>query len=261
MTREMLIRVATMVLTEHRADPPQQQAEAIAAQLDFINAVMSGTPPPAAPVRPADILSAAPAFPAANPQAMAPVEEYPPAAEPQHESLITTDLRMPTSEQIADSPRARQADPVRSLRPPARTMRVEDVNLLIQERTPERFTADIPMEDGSTSRVTFERNVISQHAQECVQLIYYPSNARTQSAREATEVQATIHVDDFPRTNLTQVMAKIKADVIESVRPKGPPREVPVRPAGGPVKHEQDNYDDTQTDASKYARAVFNTLG
>ena len=132
-------------------------------------------------------------------------------------------------------------------------MKVEDLNLLLQERTPNTLTVEVPMEDGSVRRTMYMRNVISRHAFDSVELTYYPPNT-PQNARESVEVKADIHIDDLP-IDLSAVLNRLKEQARNSLQPKGPPRRVPVTPFSGGVGAGGAYYDGTS------AGAQMNVIG
>ena len=260
MTRDIFIRVATAALRQREVPYPEEAAEAIAVRMDIIAEALGETqPPPAAPPpRPAP---AAP-FPAPNPEAITPV--LPPADLPAPtEATGFLDLKYPAPplvtletsipDKIVRSPAP--APPLRSVRPGAGRMKVEDLSRLIQERTPSTLSFDVPMEDGSSLRMTFVRNVISMHNLDSVQLVYYPPNA-TISARESTEVMKVLHVDDVP-FDLPAILKTLAEQAIQSIRPRNIPQSVTPPATSGPVRHPEDHYQDPQV---ANIQAVFNSL-
>ena len=250
MTRDIFVKVATTALRQNPGRSPEEQAEAIALLMDTVASVLGDAPAPVhQPSAPPP-----PAFPRFNPEAIAPVQPEP-VPEP---SLIIPATRIPDHVE----PVVPAASPVRSLRPSGR-MKVEDLSQLIQERTPTYLTFPVPMGDGTFQNVTFTRNVISMHAFDSVKLTYYPAGART-SVMEAVEVTATLHIDDVP-IDLPAIIKKLIAEAIESVRPKGAPREVPVRPFSGPVQTAS-SYPDGGSAApdqgsAGQVQAVFGSIG
>ena len=226
MTRDVFVRVATTALRNRGVPSAGDHAEAIAQMMDMVASIIGDAPPQTA-TQTSPAPPAAP-FPSPNPEAITPVAEPEPP-------LITL---APESVDLSKVERASAPvapPPVRSLRPAAATkMKVEDLSRLIQERTPPTLTFDVPMEDGKPQRVMYLRNVVSQHAYDSVQLIYYPPNTTT-AAKETCEVIAVISVDDLP-VDLSAILKKLTKEAIEAVRPKGAPREVPVRAFAGIVQ-------------------------
>ena len=247
MTRDIFVKVATTALRQNPGRSPEEQAEAIALLMDTVASVLGDAPAPVhQPSAPPP-----PAFPRFNPEAIAPVQPEP-VAEP---SLIIPATRIPDHVE----PVVPAAPPVRSLRPSGR-MKVEDLSQLIQERTPNHLTFDVPMGDGTNQRVTFARNVISMHAFDSVQLIYFPPGV-TMSARESAEVQAVISIDDLP-VDLSAILKKLTEQASQSIRPRGPVMSVAPPATSGPVTHSSDNYDDPGLKAlTDQTRAVFNSMG
>ncbi len=113
-------------------------------------------------------------------------------------------------------------------------MKVEDLSLLVQERTPDRLAFDVPFDDGTTQRMIYWRNVISMHSFDSVKLVYFPPG-QTQSAQESVQVEAVLHVDDVP-FDLSAILKSLTSQAIQSLQPRGAPRELPVRPFSGPVQ-------------------------
>jgi hypothetical protein len=245
----MFVRLATAVLRQLGDQQADQKAEAIAVQMDFWATMMGGEPSPVPALHPASPPPPLPGgFPAPNPAALAAVapepepppitdwndqrttEYAPPAPAPAADPpLVTLETRIPDRAEVQ---RVTLAPPAAPRRQAAVVMKVEDLNLLIQQRTPETLTFDVPMEDGKLQRVSFTRNVISMHAHDSVQLIYYPPGAGL-SAREATEVMAVLHVAE--PVDLSQVLKDLAVKAADGIRPRGAPREVPVRPFSGAV--------------------------
>jgi hypothetical protein len=110
---------------------------------------------------------------------------------------------------------------------------VQALNQIIQDRTPPHLTFNVPMENGSVYPMTFERNVISRNAYDSVILMYYPPNTPA-NARESTQVQVSLHVDDVP-IDLAAVVRKLKEDAISSVRPRGQVLSAPPMAPPGPA--------------------------
>lgn len=249
MNRDHFKRMATIVLGQCAGMSPDQQAEAIARQMDMMAAIMGETPmaPVAAPqTGPAP--PPLPAFPHYNEAAVQPVAPEPEpepdilsAPDPSSPPLVSLETRIPDS--LTSRPVLRAPDSPKPAPRAGGRMKVEDLSTLIQQRTPGNIVFDVPMGDGTTRRATFVRNVISQHAGESVQLSYFPPNA-TLSAREATEVVRSIRIDELP-FDISAMMKSITAEAIESVRPKGAPREVAVRPFSGAVQTSNTYQDET----------------
>lgn len=278
MDRNVFIRLATVTLQGRGHQDAVESAEAIAQAMELFGKIMGDNPLgfSAMPMSPPAPAQTRPAFPAPAPDAIISVPEPvvstqtipmpapEPGQQPPVQGLITTDLRMPAAEERAKA-RAADPEPVRSLRTPPVKLKVEDLNAMIQERTPKFITFDVPMDDGRTQRYRFERDTQSMHAMDCVKLIYYPPNTPP-TAREATQVEMDISIDDLP-VNLTEAVEKLRQDAVESIRPKGPPREVPVRPYSGPVKHRADesnvNADFAQQaeGLTNLTQAAFKSLG
>jgi hypothetical protein len=241
MNRDLFVRVATTVLNRMGDPQAAEKAEAIATQMDVFAAVMGDA---AVPAKPAEVTPARPAFPPPNPEAVRPQSAQP--------SLIIPATSIPDRDKIERFVE-RQAPP----QPAARdaTLRVEDVNLLIQKSTPPVLTFDVPMEGGGSRRMSFERNVISRHGCDSVALLYFPPGT-TASAQEATQVQAAIHIDDWP-IDIPTLLRDLTAQAIQSVQPRQI-REVMPLPSSGPVRHAQDTHQDPSGQSA--AQNVFNAL-
>ena len=254
MTRDIFVKVATTALRQNPGRSPEEQAEAIALLMDTVAAVLGDAPSPAPP----SPGPSPPAFPRFNPEAIAPVPEPEP-------SLIVPATRIPDRVEPVD-PNSRMAAPapsVRSLRPPGR-MKVEDLNQLIQERTPNVLPIDVPMEDGNIRRVSFQRNVISMHNFDSVKLTYYPAWATSAAARESVEVSTVLHIDEVP-FDLPAILKKLTEEAVQSIRPQGAPRQVPVRPFSGPVQaggaYADGGSASVDSASSGQIQAVFGSLG
>ena len=239
MKRPIFIRLAAKVLRSFGDPQAREKAEAIAREMDELAEVLGDgaepevEPPAFAPPVPRT------AFPAANPAAIVPVEPSPPEYDPQsQDNLIIGASTIPDRvERVAPPPPPPVS--VRSLRtPPSTRMKVEELNQLIQERTPPSLGFDVPMGDGRVNHVTFQRDVRSRHAEDCVQLVYFPPSASL-SAREASTVQASIHVDDLP-VDLSAILKDLKAQAINAIRPKGQILSAPPMAPQGPVLHPAD---------------------
>lgn len=285
MTREMLVRVATATLNKLEDAQAAQKAEAIAAQLDMFAEVMGDAPAQRAAV--VSAMPTAPAFPAHNPQSV--IVEAPPRQEYWQDidgsrgdtqaytpnapgNLIIPAATIPDSAMLPDPGRIGKVaqQPPRSLRQasntsaPGRRLSVTELNLLVQERTPQRLDFEVPMDDGSTRRMMFERNVLSRHGFDSVTLLYFPPGTPT-AGQEATEVQQVIHVDDLP-LNLTGIINSLKAQAIQACRPKGQVVSQTPRINLGAVKHPSDSYEDPNTNdmlqkQGAIVGAVFGTIG
>jgi hypothetical protein len=136
-------------------------------------------------------------------------------------------------------------------------MKVEDLNQLIQERTPSVLTFEVPMEDGTTRRVLFHRDVISMHNFDSVKLVYFPPNTRP-SVRESAEVTIDLHVDDVP-LDLPAILKKLTEQAIASIRPRRPVVSQAPVPTSGPVTNPGDTYRDPASSAQ--VQGLFNSLG
>ncbi len=284
MQRDMFVRMATTVLAQNRVTNPGAIAEALAAAMDMFDAVLRDAPTPAAaPPQPA------PAFPSLPPDAVAPappksepvdlqelrLDPYTPSgiakSQPQEQSLIVPATTIPDKvERVTAEPQrvilTGRVTPEPPPPPkPTRRIKVEELNALIQERTPARFTLEVPLENGGTRRMNFTRDVQSQHGSDCVSIVMFPVGA-TPSVRELTEVQEVIHVDDLP-VDLTRIMERLKAKAVDAVRPREAPREVPVRPFSGPVTHVEDeghtnaDFAPQAQELTNQTQAVFRTMG
>lgn len=251
MTREMFVRLATAALRQTAGLSPEQQAEAIALHMDIVAQALGDAPAPPVQAQVVPPPLARTSFPAPNPAAVAPAPVQEPPAEP---SLIVPATRIP--DDAGALMKARDPEPPRAARPQAR-MKVEDLSQLIQERTPSSITFDVQMEDGSTRRATFVRNVVSMHAHDSVQLIYYPPNTLP-TAREATEVMEVLHVDDVP-IDLVAVIQGMKKKAADSLRPRRIPQSMMPSPSSGPVQHSADTYKDPALSAQ--TQNIFNSLG
>jgi hypothetical protein len=262
MTREMFLKVATAALRLSVGRTPEEQAEAIAYRMDIVAEALGDTPP-LSQVLPPPIARAA--FPNINPEAITPVAPEFHLAEPDPggPALIQPATSIPdpkTIERVSPAPAQslrslRPPTPVQSLpslRPPAR-MKVEDLSALLQERTPSTLSFDVPMEDGTSRRVTYQRNVISMHALDSVQLVYSPPNTAP-SAREASEVQIALHVDDVP-FDLPAILKRLTAMAVDRLRPRAQIIPVPPQRPSGPVV--------PSSDVNKYSdvQAAFNSQG
>lgn len=255
MTREMFVKVVTKALRRTQGHSPEAQAEAVAILMDDMAELMGESPGPSQnPPKAYEPAPAPPSFPSPNPQAI--VSHPEPAMPPEPQSrLIIPASYIPDKIEPANS--SEPGQPLRSLRAPAQKMKVEDLSRLIQERTPDPLWFDVPMEDGSTRRCSFKRNVISQHAFDSVQLCYFPPNTLP-TAREATEVQASISIDDLP-IDLSAVVEKLKQEAIASLRPRRTPVSVAPPPTAGPVRHSGDTYQDPVM--QQQTQAIFNGMG
>jgi hypothetical protein len=226
MNGEMFVRMATAVLGQMGDQAAGQKAEAIAQQMDMFAAVLGETPAPIAP-------AARPAFPALNPEAVSPIVTPPPVPKFDGPPLIISATTIP------DRPKIERANPPP---PPAARMKVEDLNLIIQERTPKSLIIDYAREDGTTGKARLVRDVLSMHAFDSVKLIYYPENA-TSSERELTQVHYDLHVDDVP-FDLNVIIVKIKQQASLALAPRHIPQSLAPRPTSGPVTHNEDTYKD-----------------
>jgi hypothetical protein len=255
LTRLQFVKMADAVLVSLGDPPPiaAKKAEALAAQMDMLVAILGATEAGSQPPIPQPSIANV-GFPSPNPAAVAPAV-LPPEPEPEHPNLIIPATTIPDRvEPVASAP------PLRSIRQSSGRMKVEDLSQLIQERTPPKLTFDVPLEDGNVRRVTFMRNVISMHAFDSVQLIYFPPGV-TMSARESAEVQAVISIDDLP-VDLSAILKKLTEQASQSIRPRGPVMSVAPPATSGPVTHSSDNYDDPGLKAlTDQTRAVFNSMG
>lgn len=261
MNRDVFVRLAAVTLQQRGMPDPEGNAEAIAAAMELFGKIMgestlaaasSGVtfqagqaPPP--PFRPS-------AFPAPNPEAVAPLAVGP--------GLIVPATRIPDRDEIGRAPAPTpEPPPLRSVRPQGR-LKVEELNRIVQENTPLRLTFEVPMEDGGVQRVTFQRDVISMHNFDSVKLLYYPPSVTSQVARESVQVAYDLHIDDAPH-DYPAILARLTAQAIESVRPRRIPQSAMPAPTSGPVKHAADTYRpmDASEDQTPRTLAVFNSLG
>ena len=254
MSREMFLKVVAAALRKSAGRTPEEQAEAIAERMDVVAEALGE-------IKPAEVLPpplARTGFPAYNPEAVLPVtppepefrlKDADPGLPPVSLILPATSIPDPRTIKRVDAPPA----PVRSMRAPANRMKVEDLNALIQERTPTTLTFNVATEGGGVKQMTYSRNVISRHAYDSVQLVYGPPGA-TPSSREVSEVQITLHVDDVP-FDIPEILKSLAAQAADRLRPRAPivaaRPTAPISPVmpGGNDKP----YSDIQ--------AVFNQLG
>jgi hypothetical protein len=258
MKREVFVRIATKALRQSQGQAPEMQAETIAQLMDLFSEVMGEDSPVSAAVPPSALPRSGPAFPAPNPAAFATYvpETTPDPPLPSEPSVIITDTRMPTPEQRV-KPQPPDA-PVRSIRPPAGKMKVEDLNLIIQENTPAFLKVEVELEDGEMRQVRLVRNVLSQHAADCVKLIYYPAGTSSRD-QELTEIQAVFHIDD--PLYIDSVLKKMKTQAQSSLRPRGPIVSItpPINPA--PVTHMTNATNEHVAQLTQETLAVFTGTG
>ncbi len=262
MNREMFVKVATAVLRRMRDPEADAKAEAIAQQMDLLADVLGEAPIPSAP--PAAAPPSPPAaFPFVNPLAAEPIPEPEPEPEsaPAFEGppLIIPATTIPDRVERANQPAA----PVRSLRerqPRPGRLKVEDLNLMIQERTPKRLTIEVPGEDGAPSRrVVYEQNVLSLSQANAVKLIYGPSN-QTNATYEIMSAEEVMNVDDSP-FDLTAIMARIKSKALAALmRPDQIVSRPPRRPQG-PVQLAGQYYDGATTAPEMPTTSMEGTFG
>jgi hypothetical protein len=245
-TRQIFLRIATTALRQSQGKSPEEQAEAIAQLMDAVAQVLgdksvtpSGqqSPDSTASNEPSPaIIPPANSFPAPNPNSLAnavtagvdtDVNPYP--------SLIVTDTRMPSEQERA------AAKSQMEIPRPKEKIRVEDLSLLLQERTPAYLEIEVPFQDGTVKRFRYERNVLSMHAFDSVKLIYSPPGALP-SERELMEVETTIHISDLP-LNLQEILSKLKQQASFLLKPKPTPRTVEASPITSPIQPGQ-NYSD-----------------
>lgn len=254
MQREMLVKIATVTLAEHGVSQPQAEAlaEAIAQRIDLFATVLGNSPtgavPPPAPA------PQRPAFPSFNPEAVAPVVEEPQSA---YTLPPPEERRIQLASSIPD--KVERTEPVQAAvtvgAPKGAKLKVEELNQLIQDRTPEFVSFDVPMGNGTTRRCTWKRDVLSRHVEECVQVVLYPPNA-TISQREAVEVSVSLHIDDAP-FDLSALMRKLVQEAIESARPRPAPGQLPVVTNPGPVTHAADAAN-TSADIAQQTQGLLN---
>jgi hypothetical protein len=265
MKREMFVRVATATLKQYAGASPEVQAESLAQAMDLVRVAM-GEAPAAAP--PPQVPLPRPAFPAPNPEALAPAgfevpaseSPYEPEPEPEPEEvappedppLIVPATRIPDRvERVAPQP----ANP--PARAPKQRLKVEQLSALIQKQTPERVPVEVTMEDGTTRRAVFTRDVISMHAFDSVQVVLYPAGALP-SVREAAEVQAVVHLDDLP-VDFQALMRNLIEQAAQAIRPRRPIQSVMPPATPGPVKNPKDTYEDPILSVA--TQNIFNSLG
>ena len=232
MTREMLVKIATRTLQRRGVPDPAGCAEEIAQNIDVVidlvggSAVLSG--PPALAPSPDDV-----GFPKANPLSvrLAPEPEEPAL------NMISTDTRMPSPAERTAAASQPEIQPIRSLR--QQKLKPEELNLIIQQSTPETLVFDVPVADGSR-RVTFKRNVLSRHAEGAVTLEYSPMGTRLSgnSVIDDGSVQASISVEEWP-VDLNRILNSLTAQAINSLRPRGPIISVPPVINPRPVQSDQ----------------------
>jgi hypothetical protein len=274
MRRDYFVKIAATTLREGGIPNADAFAEAIAARMEEGERLLAilGDSPSAAPAPPP---LRAPAFPAANPAAVAPAPEegipspsqtWPAASPDPQPSLIVPSTTMPDASERVDPQalcRASAPPPIRSLRP-AQKMTVQDLNLLIQERTPNKITFDVPMEDGPPQRVTFQRNVVSMNNFDSVKLIYFPPNA-SKSIQEFSAVSEDLHIDDVPH-DLPAIIKRLTEKAVTSLKPRGPVVAAEPKRAAGAVQSNS-TYDDGASpkldDATTagQVQAVFTGIG
>lgn len=256
MTRDQFVKVAITALRQTPGRSPEEQAEAIASLMDTVASILGDAPAP--PQRQANpsVESPRPAFPAPNPEAIYPV------AQQANPSMVIPATRIPDAEEMAKMKAAAPAASLRSVRP-AEKMSVPDLNLYIQANTPQSLPVDIPVEGGGTRRITFERDVYSLLALDSVRLVYFPPGT-SQVAREASEVQYVVHVDDMP-IDIQAILRQMVAMAVDSLRPRK--RIVAVDPgvASGPVTtnktYEGGGNSQVDPTSSQQIQGAFSSLG
>lgn len=150
------------------------------------------------------------------------------AAPPPGQGLIVPSTSLNDIDALQRDPRARSATPTP---PPPPQMGVSELNLFLQQSTPASFTVQVQVDGGVRSQ-RFERNVISRHVENSVQLVYYPEGA-TQSVREGMQVGESFHVED-PPSDIRSLMERLKRQAAESILPRRI-RQLPVDTIDGPV--------------------------
>lgn len=198
-SRELFITVGARALRRGQGLTPEQQAAMVADAIeDLLQGLKDVGASAVAPPQPAQ--PAAP-WPTVNPAAVQP--EGPP--------LVTLASSIPDRVERVREPEP-EAPTLRKIEKPK--LSVEQLNLLIQERTPLEVVVEIPRLDGTTFPQTLKRNVLSAHAEECVKLVYYhPSSPNDLSVEES------LSIHDVP-FDLPAILAKLKAQAIPLMKPR-----------------------------------------
>lgn len=270
MNRETLKKIVTVTLmSQFRDRQAAEKAEAIAAQLDIFATVMGDG---AASAAPAPFTQFPPVSPGAvEPSAVIPpVDRQEPDEAPYYNPHDPANLVVPADSATGQklSAASDPPAPVRSVRQapgkkaPGGKISVTELNQLIQDNTPRRISIDVPMEGGGTRRAILDRDVVSRHVEESVQLIYFPPGT-SQSQREYCQIQSVISVEDTP-VNLQAVMEKIKQDAVRALSPKGDIISVPPRVKLGAVQPTTDYGDGSPASVKgtdlEGSQAAFNSL-
>lgn len=260
MTREMFVRLATVVLAQHNVPKAGDLAEAIARQMDLFSVVMGEEAPHAGKAEP----MAEAAFPSPNPSAISTVEPEESDPEPTVDDAEPPIIVPATSLRDVDKYAARTADTATMTPDPVEPrpkrgrprIKVEELSALIQERTPSRVPVDVDIGGGTMQRVMFVRDVRSRHAHDSVQVVLYPEDS-TPTEREVAEVQAVVHVEDMP-VNFGALIKSLAQQAAQALRPRGPIVAQAPDPSPGPVTSPNDSYSDPE--ATKAIHRAFNSM-
>jgi hypothetical protein len=242
MQRTMFVQIATRSLIGmgDRPDVAAAKAERIAASMDLVRDLLGDEPgvPEPPRVHPPDAGRTPPAFPPPHPSSMTDAAEEPQIIDvpqrPAYNPEATDNLIIPASV----VPEAMRAQPLRSIRQQAgrqtieadpHKLKVEDLNLMIQNMAPMELHFEAQTEAGGPRRpMKFQREVQSMHAEETVRLFYFPYGQTLISCMQAgAYVCAAMRTDDVP-INLGAILAKLKADATELLKPRD--RVVSIQP-------------------------------
>lgn len=233
MTRDMFTRVVASTLRRSPSNTPEQLAELIALKMEELAELLgeaspASTPPPAAttPLRGS--------WPAVNPQSAQEVVE----AEPQTlqdipvgEPLVRLASRIPDRQEAPPAATPAPTPPKK----PAQKLKVEQLNQLIQDSTPIELSVEILNPEGPPIQILLKREVQSQHAAECVKLLYqHPKH-------EDWFVQAVLSIED-ESFDMNPILQKLKRDASQLMRVRtGPVVSVAPPPPRGAIVSGLDN--------------------
>lgn len=212
-SREQFIWVAARALRKYHGASPEQQAAAVADDIETAmqlarglaggapgRSMMSDEAPPAAPTQP---------WPTVNPAAV--------QAQPEQEPMVKLATSIPDAVDlppVVAVPRLRKIEQPAA---PSKRVSVEQLNMLIQERTPTELVVDIPNLDGTTFKATLNRNVLSAHAEDCVKLLYF----HPKSPNELS-VEESLHISDVP-FDMPAILEKLRRQAAHLLRPRDGP--------------------------------------
>jgi len=243
LTREQFVKIAARCLERNRSAAPAQQAELLAQEIErtveLLRDLAAAPPSPQTDQQQEDQQSP---WPAPNPASVSVSKEPEPAillpageqaaeAETEaKESILAPDdaqesesvSRLPESPVIrrseAESLIKKHRSGAKSSAHPSLT--VEELNLLVQERTPPMISVQVQLPGGETKvNVTMNRNVLSAHAEGCVKLVYYHPKAPRD-----LYVEEVISIEDIP-VDLAAVLERLKKHA-----------EIVLKPSDGPIR-------------------------